>query len=156
MEENIASPLKQTTSYDTPPIAPSSYVDNQVIIDSGRIYLNARAERVLINGNAGVGLTGTTLNFDATSNITFETPTLYLTSNAKQVSQRAVLGDSLVVELTRLYEDLQEVMNELGVLASAVNYLPLVQVSSEVLTNLALRQKNLSNKLLTSRVYLSK
>ena len=150
------SPLAKVTSYDVTPIDPPSYTGNQLILDSGRIYFNARNERVLINGKEGVGISGNTLNFDATTSITFDSNVIYMTAKSKQTSQRAVLGDSLVSELNTLYSDLQEVMNELGVLASAVNYLPLVQISAEVLTNLEIRQKQLSSKLLTSRVYLSK
>ena len=145
-----------TGSFSNGPIPTSHYTGSQALINSGRIYLNANKERVLINGVEGVGLSGTTLNLDALSNITLDSRKIYLLASAKNESQHAVLGDSLVKELDNLYNDLQNVMSELGVLASAVGYLPLIETASTVLTNLEIRQKDLRNRLLSERIYLSK
>jgi hypothetical protein len=160
LTSNQQIPLQQsytkTTSFDTPPTTVPNYNNNQVLISSGRVYLNASTERVLINGAEGVGLAGQTLNLDATKSITLDAPEIYLLANAKDQSQHAVLGDSLVNEIDNLYSDLQNVLSELGVLASAVNYLPMVEAASTALANLEGRQKKLRNKLLSKRIYLSK
>lgn len=152
----LQQPYTKTTSFDTAPTATTAYNSNQVLISSGRIYLNASTERVLLNGKQGIGLSGESVNIDATKDITLDAPAIYLLADAKNQSQHAVLGDSLVTELNSLYSDLQNVLNELGVLASAVNYLPMVQAASTALVNLETRQKKLRSKLLSNKVYLSK
>ena len=152
----LSSNYTKTTSFDTAPTNTSEYNSNQILINSGRIYLNANRERVLINGAQGVGISGQDINLDATSKVIFDSPKLYLTSQAKQETERAVLGDSLIQELNQLYSDLQNVLSELGVLASTVSYLPMIEAASTALTNLEVRQKKLRSSLLTNRVYLSK
>lgn len=152
----LTQPYLKATSFDTAPTSTSTYTGNQVLISSGRVYLNASTERVLINGVQGVGLAGQNLNLDATKSITVDAPEIYLLANAKNQSQHAVLGDSLVNEIDNLYSDLQNVLSELGVLASAINYLPMVEAASTALVNLEGRQKKLRNKLLSKRIYLSK
>lgn len=152
----LSNDYTKSTSFDTTPTNPSRYSSNQILINSGRVYLNANKERVLLNGIQGVGLSGQDINLDATSKITFDSPKLYLTSQAKQETERAVLGDSLTQELDQLYSDLQNVLSELGVLASTVSYLPMIEAASTALTNLEIRQKKLRSSLLTNRVYLSK
>lgn len=137
-------------------IGPSDYVGNQVFINSGRLYFNASTERVLLNGNLGVSLAGQEVTIDGVSRIVLDAPKTYLTATAKNEKERVVLGDSLVTELNLLYNDLQNVMNELGVLASTVGYAPLVQVASEVLTSLERRQTKLRGNILTDKVYTSK
>lgn len=152
----LAQPYTKTTSFDTAPIAAPAYGSNQVLVSSGRIYLNASTERVLINGQEGVGIAGNSVNIDATKSITLDSDRIYLLANSKNQSQHAVLGDSLVNELDTLYSELQNLMSELGVLASAINYLPMVETASTVLANLEIRQKQLRSKLLSNRIYLSK
>ena len=153
---NIPNSLVQTNSYDQPPVDPSRYASNQAIITSGRVYLHANQEKVLINSVDGVGISAKDINIDATSRVIFDAPKIHLTAQAKQETERAVLGDSLAKELDKLYTDLQEVMSELGVLASTVNYLPLVETASTVLTSLEERQKKLRSRILTNRIFLSK
>ena len=152
----LADKYTQATSFDKAPDATSFYTGSQILLNSQRVYLNANKERILLNGKQGVGLTGQEINLDATRNITVDSPKVYLTSQAKQETERSVLGDSLVHELDKLYSDLQNIFSELGVLASTVGYLPLMEAASTGLTNLEIRQKDLRSKLLTNRIYLSK
>lgn len=160
LTSNQQLPLSQsyikTTSFDTAPTSTPAYGSNQILLNSGRIYLNANIERVLINGEQGVGLAGTAINIDGVKDITLDSKAIYLLANAKDQSQHAVLGDSLVSEIDSLYSDLQDVLSELGVLASAVSYLPMVQAASTALVNLETRQKKLRSRLLSNRIYLSK
>lgn len=148
--------LTSITSYDTAPIDPTEYQGSQAIITGDRVYIYAKTEKVLINSNDSVGISGREVNLDTTSKFTVESPKIYLTSTSKTETERAVLGDSLVSELSTLYRDLQELVSELGVLASTVGYAPLMQVSSELLTKLEIRETKLRGKLLTNRIFLSK
>lgn len=148
--------LISTNSYDTVPKSPNTYTDNQVIINSGRILLNAQKERVLLNGKEGIGLSSRYLNFDATENIVFESPVTYLTATSKNNQQRAVLGDNLTAELSEVYGQLLNVLNHLSILASTVGYVPLISATGAMIQVLETNSKKLKNRLLSDRIYLSK
>ncbi|CAB4125226.1 hypothetical protein UFOVP54_86 [uncultured Caudovirales phage] len=98
-------------SYDVVPIGPDQYVGNQVIINGGRLFFNAKEDSAFISAKESIGLNARTLNFDATDYFCVDSKKIYLgvkarTSNTKEP---VVLGTQLENWLTSLLDTLESV-----------------------------------------------
>ena len=93
---------------DPSPTSPSEYQGNQIIVDSGRVILNAKQDGILLSSPNVIHLSsGDSINLDCSSNIVLSSDTVYLTS--RYADERAVLGDALLLELQKLVPALQAV-----------------------------------------------
>lgn len=147
-------PLKESQIFDTFDTTPTSaYGASQVILNGDRLVFNSKLDSILLTSSTQVGLKGTDVNIESTQAVTLEAPRISL---GFQANERAVLGDSMVDELTKLYADLKNVIKELGVLGSVVSYTPMIQAATTALTNIELRENQLKNRLLSNKTYLSK
>jgi len=92
------------SSYQTPPITPSSFILPQIILHSDRIILNAKSDSVLISGQKSVGLS-------SNSSINIESKQIYLAGNdirlgSKTADQSVLKGDDTVEILKRVITEL--------------------------------------------------
>ena len=71
------------SSYDVQPIEPSRYLGNQVVINGGRLYFNAKEESIFLSAKESVGLNAKTLNFDATDYVCIDGKTILLGEKAR-------------------------------------------------------------------------
>ena len=86
---------------DPAPTSPSEYQGNQIILDSGRLILNAKQDGVLISAPNVVHLSaGDSINLDSSGRIVLATGEVNLID--RNATERAVLGDELVFQLQRL------------------------------------------------------
>jgi len=86
---------------DPAPSSPSEYEGNQIILDSGRLILNAKSDGVLISSPTSVHLSaGNSVNLDSSQRIVLASGEINLVS--RNATERAVLGDELVFQLQRL------------------------------------------------------
>lgn len=118
-------------SYDTAPLGSNQYVGNQVIINGGRLFFNAKEDSILLSAKESVGLNARTLNLDATDYFCVDSKKVYLgkaarTSNTKEP---VVLGTQLENWLTSLLDTLESVA---GAMASATSVTggPVVQLNA--------------------------
>lgn len=89
--------------------APSNYKGNQIILNSGRIILNAKTEEIFLFANKAIGLsTQASLNIDATQGVIVNSPKISLGLDA---TEHLVLGDSTAVWLKTLIKQLQNLVN---------------------------------------------
>ena len=117
------------------------------------MVFNSKLDSILLTSSTQVGLKGIDVIAEGTQTVALEAPRISL---GFQANERAVLGDSMVDELTKLYTDLKNVIRELGVLGSVVSYTPMIQVATTALTNIELRENQLKSRLLSNKTYLSK
>lgn len=98
------------------PLDAKSYTGNQIVLNSGRIYLNSKTEHVLISAQQYVGLLGDQIHLDAIRNINFAAPTLNLTADSLNPKKRqhAVKGTALALELKALYTALIPMLTQLS------------------------------------------
>jgi len=105
----VASELYQ--SYTTPPEFPSQYSKPQLILNSGRIVINAKKDSVLLSSQTSIGMsTNGSVNIDAKSN--------YISSNdiklgSKNATEPVLLGDStleILKQLTNAVQDLAMIL----------------------------------------------
>ena len=91
-------PLEQANykrlSYDDPPEEAQIYKGNQLLINSGRIYLNAKEESVLLSGTESVGLNARTINLDGEEYLALDADKIYLGEKARRTNRKEpiVLG----------------------------------------------------------------
>lgn len=63
-------------SYDTDIQSGDSYIGNQALLASDRIYLNAREDSILLSAqNQGIGLSADKINIDGVTSLRIDTPT---------------------------------------------------------------------------------
>jgi hypothetical protein len=138
------------------PVDAKNFIGNQVVINSGRLYFNAREENILLSANQAIGLLGERIHIDAENAIHLDAPILRLTGETLDptLSQAAVRGNDLVRELESLYRRIDELT---GTLALALTTLNLPADKALELKNYTGPKKRgeLKNRLLSKRVFLS-
>ena len=96
-------PLKESNvnrkSYSQKPTETKVYKGNQAIISSGRIYLNASTDHILLSSPLSIGLSGDTINIDSKNLTIIEASKIEL---GKGATEPLLLGN----KTTALIEDL--------------------------------------------------
>lgn len=134
---NHKVPLKSANnkrkSYNTVPKTSDQYQGNQIILNGGRLYLNAKEESVLISAKESIGLNANTLNFDATDYFCVDAKKILLGEKARtaptSVQQPVVLGKQLENWLSALLDTLSSVADAMST-ASAVGAGPVTQLNA--------------------------
>ena len=86
-------------SYTTPPVAPKVYVENQIILNSGRLLLNSKSSDILLSSNKSINLNSiNSVNID-TENFVVSGKT-YLGSPT--ATEPVLKGDALITQLDSL------------------------------------------------------
>jgi len=91
-------PLEQANykrlSYDDSPDEAHVYKGKQLIINSGRIFLNAKDESILLSGTESVGLNARTINLDGEDYLALDADKIYLGEKARRTNRKepVVLG----------------------------------------------------------------
>lgn len=78
---------------DTPEPA-DLYKGRQIIIDSGRVFVNAKDDSILFSGKKSIGASGKTVNIDGQDYIQVDAKKIYLGANASDESEPVVLGNT--------------------------------------------------------------
>lgn len=120
-------------SYTEVPTASNQYKGNQIIVNAGRLYFNAKEENVLISAKQSIGLNANTLNLDAIDYFCIDAKTIYLGAKARtatqSVQQPVVLGKQLENWLSSLLFTLDSVATAMTS-ASAVGAGPVTQLNA--------------------------
>lgn len=129
-------PLKSANtkrdSYNTPPITSDQYIGNQVLINGGRLYFNAKEESILLSAVDSIGLNAKTLNLDATDYFCIDAPKIYLGKKARTAfftKEPVVLGKQLENWMNTLLDALSSVATALSS-ATAVSGGPVTQLNA--------------------------
>lgn len=134
---NHKIPLKagntKRKSYNTVPKASDQYQGNQVVLNGGRLYLNAKEESAFISAKESIGLNANTLNFDATDYFCVDAKKIFIGEKARtatqSVQQPVVLGKQLENWLSALLDTLSSVADAMST-ASAVGAGPVTQLNA--------------------------
>jgi len=109
------TPLKSANtkrdSYDVVPLTSDQYIGNQVLINGGRLYFNAKNDSAFISAKESIGLNAKTINLDADSYFCVDSKRIYLGKAARTATtkQPVVLGVQLETWLTTLLDTLDSV-----------------------------------------------
>ena len=101
------------SSYQTPPITPSSFNLPQVILWSDRVVLNAKSDSVLISAAKSVGLSSNeSINADSPS-FNIHSNDIKMGPNPNTATESAMLGDTSVMLLKQLCIALKSISDTL-------------------------------------------
>lgn len=108
-------------SYNSPPLASDEYVGNQLLLNGGRVFINAKDESILISAKESVGINAKTVNIDAQDYACIDADAIYLGAKARSARftrEPAVLGIQLENWLTTLLNTLNSLSYAMSSAAS--------------------------------------
>lgn len=80
---NLTPANTKRDSYNNVPLTSNQYKGNQVVVNGGRLYFNAKEESAFISAKESIGLNAKTLNFDAIDYFCVDAKTIYLGKKAR-------------------------------------------------------------------------
>lgn len=103
------------SSYNEPPIEGDKYDKNQILLNSGRVYINANEDHIIISSQLSTGVSGEEVHIDGTSKTVIESPKIELGVNA---TQGILLGEDTIKLLRELLTELQSLGTKLSIATS--------------------------------------
>ena len=90
---------KTYNSYTTPPVAPQLYVENQIILNSGRLLLNSKSSDILLSSNQSI-------NFNSVNSVNIDTGDFIVSGGtylgSPSATEPILKGDALITQLDSL------------------------------------------------------
>lgn len=122
---------KKRDSYNKVPLTSDQFKGNQVIINAGRLYFNAKEDSIFLSAKESVGINANTLNLDATDYFCVDAKKIYLGKNARTATTKepVILGVQLENWLNVLLDSLDTLSTALST-AAAVSGGPVTQLNA--------------------------
>jgi hypothetical protein len=122
---------KKRDSYDVVPITSDQYLGNQVLLNGGRLYFNAKEDSAFISAKESIGLNAKTLNLDAETYFCVDAKKIYLGVKARTAGTKepVILGRQLENWMNSLLDALSSVASALSS-AAAVSGGPVTQLNA--------------------------
>lgn len=142
---NFTPASTNRATYTNPPIEGNRYENNQVLLNSGRLYFNANTESILMSAVDSIGLSADSINLDGTSTIITEAEKIELGKNA---NQGVLLGQDTVGVLRELLTELRRLATSLTVAISTPPGSTIVQLQeagSSLLTTVTSLDRKLND-----------
>jgi len=132
----ISASYTEFNSYQTSPVAANQYQDNQILLNSGRLFFNSNKDHILFSSKKSIGLSAVEgINIDTTNNVTISSNKIYLGS--KDATEPLLLGNATQQLLRSLIEGMKQFMTVASTATSATGEpLPTINTSATILTNL--------------------
>lgn len=129
----LTSANTKRDSYNEIPVTSDQFKGNQVVINGGRLYFNAKEESAFISAKKSIGLNANNINLDATEYFCVDAKKIYLGVKARtaspSVQQPVVLGKQMENWLSALLDALDSVATAMSS-ASAVGAGPVTQLNT--------------------------
>ena len=155
---NITPATKKQDTYDVLPQTSGQYLGNQIVLNGGRITINAKEESALISAKEAIGLNARTLNFDATDYICMDGKTILLGAKSRTapltLRQPVIRGLAMENWINELLDALQSVSTAMAqaVAVSGGPVTSLVEEGAAFQSTITVLRTNLSN-ILSKKVY---
>lgn len=149
---NLTAANSKRSSYNTVPPASNEFKGNQVIVNGGRLYFNAKEDSILLSAKQSIGLNAATVNLDATDYFCVDAKKIYLGAKARTGQiENAVLGMQLDNWLQSLISNLQIIAGAMKKASNGGGAVPSLQAAGAALDitlqSLKIQIKNIkSNK----------
>tara|TARA_R110002049_G_scaffold66909_3_gene174263 strand:- start:182 stop:1405 length:1224 start_codon:yes stop_codon:yes gene_type:complete len=115
-------------SYTSPPENPDIFTGEQVLINSGRLYFNAKNDSILLSANTSINLnTQDTVNIDSKNSFIVDTREIYLGS--KNATEPVILGDKFLADFQKLLTDMIALTTALGTVGTPIPFIPNIAVA---------------------------
>lgn len=102
------------TSYFSPPINADVYKGKQILVNSDRLFFNAKKDDILLSATKSVGLNGKNINFDGIDFVSMDGKKVYLGDKGKTEREWVVLGRQNENWLKDLLDLLRQIGNTLS------------------------------------------
>jgi hypothetical protein len=128
-KSTLESANNKRDSYDVVPRKSNEYIGNQVLVNGGRLYFNAKEDSIFLSAKESVGINARTLNLDATDYFCVDSKKIYLGKKARTSlgNEPVVLGTQLQSWLETLLDTLENVGTAMST-ATAVSGGPVTQL----------------------------
>jgi hypothetical protein len=130
---NLIPANTKRATYNSPPVNSDQYKGNQVVVNGGRLYFNAKEESILLSAKESIGLNAKTVNLDGQEYMCLDADKIFLGSRARtapdSTKQPAILGKQFEFWMTQLLDSLSIVANSMS-RASAVGAGPVTQLNA--------------------------
>ena len=156
---NITPATRKQVTYDVLPQASGQYLGNQIVLNGGRITINAKEESALISAKEAIGLNARTLNFDATDYICMDGKTILLGEKARtaplMLRQPVIRGLAMQNWAHELLDTLQSVSAAMSqaVSVSGGAVTSLVEEGRALESSIKVLRTSLSSGILSNKVY---
>lgn len=126
-------------TYQVPPIDAASYRGSQVILNSGRLFFNAREEGIYLSAKDDVGISAESVHIDGVSQITLDAKKIHLGVKALELEFEPVIkGDQLEMLLYTLLNELKSVGNAMARARTTKGHsIPTLNMEGRVLKKIA-------------------
>lgn len=88
------------------PIQADAYKGNQVIINSGRVFINAKDENIFLSSKNSIGINSQNLNIDSDEYISLDSKNILLGVQARKKEEPVILGNELEIFLRQLISEI--------------------------------------------------
>ena len=155
---DITPATRKQVTYDVRPQASGQYLGNQIVLNGGRITINAKEESALISAKEAIGLNARTLNFDATDYVCIDGKTILLGEKARTapliLKQPVIRGLAMQNWAHELLDTLQSVSAAMSqaVAVSGGPVTSLVEEGKALEASITVLRSNLGG-VLSSKVY---
>jgi hypothetical protein len=135
---------KNYNSYSTAPTSPDKFTGKQIILNSGRLLLNAIDDSILLSANKSINLnTLDSVTIDAKNNCVIDSPKVLL--GDKNATESVILGDTFLDNFKQLLSNLIDLTNDLTTVGTPVPYSPNTAVASSAVILQTTAQSMLSS-----------
>jgi hypothetical protein len=146
-------------AYTQVPLTSDKYKGNQVVVNGGRLYFNAKEESAFISAKESIGLNANTLNFDGKEYACIDATKIYLgvksRTSPEGIAEPAVLGNQLDNFLSVMLDALQNIGEAMKV-AEAQTGGPIGSLNTEgyCVTDTCVALKTLMNQMKSKKVFI--
>lgn len=142
---------KTTNSWKEPADLAAAYKGDQVLINGGRLFFNAKEEGAFIAANEYIGLASKEIHIDGDDMVSLDGKKIYLgTAALNREDEPVILGTTLQDWLTNLTDNLNTLLKSLGKPAPPPAYVAANVATAKALTP-AIKTLKSQIKLLTSK-----
>jgi len=132
---NLEPNIFNYNSYNTAPETIKDYSSNQILINSGRLVLNANSDSILLSSAKSINLNSqNSVNIDSANEVIINSPKVLLGS--KNATEPLLLGDKTVDLLRDVLTSLQSTITQLSVLTSLPPGTPFAPLNIEAASTL--------------------
>ena len=132
-------------SYNTPPEIPNEFIGEQVLINSGRLFFNAKTDSILLSANTSINLNSLdTINIDTKNKFIVDTREIYLGS--KDATEPIILGDKFLADFQKLLTSIISLSAALPTVGTPTPYVPNIAVGNTA-TKVGLQAQNMLSSL---------
>lgn len=131
-------------SYSTAPESIPDYSSNQVLVNSGRVVLNANIDHILVNSIKSINLNSQdSVNVDSKNVFTINSPNILL--GDKEATEPLLKGDTTIELLSELVDELRKWMTQFNTNPSPY-LIPMVPVTTPLISTLVQLKTNLETQ----------